>query len=396
MLFSRTPQTLKNDGSFGYLEPGQCYFDSACQTLRPREVIDAEAAYYRDYNACGGRVKYRWGEKVDAAVADARTQLLEATGKDARDYAVAFTLNTTYGINLVLHQLAEGAFGKIITSGIEHNSVMIPSMTWSKRRGAPLSILPRLADGSLAYVQDDVDNALVIANTVSNLDGRRLANAEALATDVHARGGALLLDAAQGFAHDRAALARIDFDAAFGSGHKTYAPSLGFIIIRRSLLSRLDPFFLGGGTVSDVGATSYSLLEGAEAHAMLEPGLQDWGAIVGLSAALRWLAKQDPSHEAALATRLWEGLSCMPRVRPLNTAASPIVSFHVEGLDAHKLAVLLGEQNIMCRSGHFCCHRYLHHGLGLPPLLRVSLGLHNTEDDVDVLLSTLRSILSVF
>lgn len=396
MLFRKSAPSAPATGSFDYLEPGQRYFDSACQTLRPREVIDAETTYYRDYNACGGRVKYRWGEKVDAAVADARNLLLEATGKDARDYAVAFTPNTTYGINLVLHQLAENAFGKVVTSGIEHNSVMVPSMAWSKRRGAPLSILPRLADGSLAYAREDLENAVVIANTVSNLDGRRLANAEALAKDVHERGGVLLLDAAQGFAHDRAALAGIDFDAAFGSGHKTYAPSLGFIVIRRSLLSRLDPFFLGGGTVSDVGATSYDLLEGAEAHAMLEPGLQDWGAIVGLSAALRWLRKQDASREAALAERLWQGLSGMPRVTPLNAAASPIVSFSVDGLDAHKLAVLLGEQNIMCRSGHFCCHRYLHHELGLPPLLRVSLGLHNTEDDVDALLSTLRSVLSVF
>lgn len=395
MLFSRTPSASPT-GDFSHLERGARYFDSACQTPRPRCVIDAETEYYRDYNACGGRVKYRWGERVDAAVAEARSLLLRATGKDARDYAVAFTLNTTYGINLVLHQLAKDACERVVTSEIEHNSVMVPAMAFSKRRNVPLSILPRADDGALAYGKNDLSRAAVIANVVSNIDGRRLANASALATDVHAAGGLLLLDAAQGFAHGRGSLADIDFDAAFGSGHKTYAPSLGFVVIRRSLLSSLDPFLLGGGTVSDVSESSYSILAGDEAHAALEPGLQNWGGIVGLAEALRWLGKHDERTEEALSSRLWEGLRSMPRVRPVNVSASPVVSFHVEGLDSHKLALLLSEQKIMCRSGYFCCHRYLLHQRALPPLLRVSMGLHNTEDDVDALLAAIRSILSAF
>ena len=57
-------------GDFGYLGPDTHYFDSACQTLRPQPVIAAVTEYYRQYNACGGRVKYAWGEKVDGIVAD--------------------------------------------------------------------------------------------------------------------------------------------------------------------------------------------------------------------------------------------------------------------------------------------------------------------------------------
>jgi selenocysteine lyase/cysteine desulfurase len=39
-------------------------------------VIDAVTEYFREYNACGGRVKYAWGEKVDGIVADTREKLL--------------------------------------------------------------------------------------------------------------------------------------------------------------------------------------------------------------------------------------------------------------------------------------------------------------------------------
>ena len=396
MLFKKSPPSTRNDTSFGYLSTNEHYFDSACQTLRPREVIDAETTYYREYNACGGRVKYRWGQRVDDTVAKARAAILKAAGKDSRDYAVAFTLNTTYGINLVLQQLPEKTYRHIVTSNIEHNSVMVPSMAFARRRGIPLSVLPRETNGTLRYEAQNLENAVVLLNTMSNIDGRTLPNASTLATDAHAAGGVLLVDAAQAFAHDRGSLRAVDFDAAFGSAHKAYGPSLGFIVIRRSLLSSLEPFFLGGGTVSDVRPDGFDILTGNQAHEALETGLQNLGGIVGFDAALRWLETQNTDHERTLATTLWEGLREFPRVHPINTKASSIISFSVEGLDAHKLALLLGEQGIMCRSGYFCCHRYLLHERALPPLLRVSLGLHNTAADVDALLTTLRSILSAF
>lgn len=387
----------KTNGSFGYLEGNACYLDSACQTLRPQEVIDAENEYYLQYNACGGRVKYAWGAKVDEKVRAARKAILALSGKSEREYCVAFTLNTTYGINLVLHQLPVGAFGTIVTSEIEHNSVMLPSMTWATRNGATRTVLPRDDNGSLRYSPTDLDRAVVLINTVSNIDGRTAGNLKTLAEDVHAKKGILLLDAAQGFAHDLENLRSTDFDAAFGSGHKMYGPSIGFIIIKRSLLDRLEPFFIGGGTVTDAMQESFTLLrEGEESHAMLEAGLQNWGGIVGLGAAVEWLSAQTDrtTNEKQLAEALFEGLQKHSRVHLFNKTPSPIVSFHVDGIDAHKIALYLSEQNIMCRSGYFCCHAYLEHQLKLPPQLRVSLGLYNTPAHVEKFLDALGKILS--
>src|ERR1022692_4618329 len=107
---------------FGYMNADAYYFDSACQTLRPQAVISAVTDYYRHYNACGGRVKYAWGERVDAIVSNTRKQLLKLLDKSAHDYTVAFCLNTTAGINLLLHQLPEARYKRIVTSDIEHNS----------------------------------------------------------------------------------------------------------------------------------------------------------------------------------------------------------------------------------------------------------------------------------
>lgn len=382
---------------FHYLSPDSCYLDAACQTLRPTAVLAAEDAYYRTYNACGGRVKYAWGKKTDAAVTEARALLLRYAGKREKEYVVAFTLNTTYGINLVLHQLPRGSFQRIVTSESEHNSVLLPSMTWAKRAGLEHRVLPRERNGDLRAASGDMKDALVLVSAMSNIDGRRMGNLPELANDVHAAGGVLLVDAAQAFGHDPDLLRRTDFDAAFGSGHKMYGPSIGFIIIKRTLLDRLEPFFTGGGTVTDVSSQGFELLRtGGEAHAILEPGLQNWGGIVGLREAQRWLhdVPDAMERERVLSEALFEGLQTMPRVHLFNTAPSSIVSFHVDGLDAHELAMYLSEKNIMCRSGYFCCHDYLQHRLGLPPLLRVSLGLYNTPTHIETFLAALRTILT--
>ncbi|MDD5055946.1 MAG: aminotransferase class V-fold PLP-dependent enzyme [Candidatus Peribacteraceae bacterium] len=407
MSFFSTKKSPASSGNrpsgFEYLSANDCYMDTACQSLRPQPVIDAEMEYYKQYNACGGRAKHKWGQRVDEKVEAARAKLLALSGKSANEYAVAFTLNATYGINLVLQQIPAGGISSIVTSETEHNSVFLPSITWSRRNNVPRKILKRDDNGTLAITGEDLSNALVIVSTLSNIDGRGLPNAKEIAAAVHKGSGLLLIDAAQHIGHDPQGLKGIDFDAAFCSGHKMYAPSCGFIIIRRTLLRRLEPFFIGGGTVSDVHGNDFTLLKGpVDEHSILEPGLQSWAGIVGLNAAIDWLAAVKPmgkspkAYEEELAAALFSKLKAMPRIHMMNSVPRPVMSFYVDNLDAHKLAIFLSEQQIMCRSGHFCCHHYLEHERKLPPLLRVSLGLHNTASDIERFLSVLGTIVKTF
>ena len=43
---------------FGYLGEGEVYLDAACQSLRPRPVVEAMEQYYYNHNSCGERVNY--------------------------------------------------------------------------------------------------------------------------------------------------------------------------------------------------------------------------------------------------------------------------------------------------------------------------------------------------
>jgi cysteine desulfurase/selenocysteine lyase len=256
--------------------------------------------------------------------------------------------------------------------------------------------------GNLLYTKEQLAQAIVVVNVTSNIDGRNLNNLKQLADDVHEQDGLLLLDCCQTLAHHRELLSGVKFDALFASGHKMYAPSCGFIVIAQSLLKQLEPTFLGGGTVGDVQENDYQLLlEPNELYSRLELGLQDYAAIIGLDAAIKWFdgfrdgkanAKQ---YEQALSDQLYAGIQTLPYLKIINAQASPVVTFYPERVDSHTLAMYLGKQNIMCRSGFFCCHYYLKNKLKYPPLLRVSLGLHNTSEQIEFLLEKLKYLLEV-
>ena len=390
----------KNALDFSYLDDKTVYLDSACQTLRPQQVIDAMAEYYHEYNSCGGRVKYEWGVKLDEKIKETRKKTLAFVSKSASEYAVAFTLNTTYGLNLVLGQLPP-KFKKIITSNIEHNSVFLPTMTAAKRMNIPRFVLGRRDDGSLVYDNEDIASAIVVLNTMSNIDGRELTNLREIANDVHKTGGIVLVDAAQGASHDQKIIRESDFDALFFSGHKMYGPSLGVIVIKKSLLKALDIGFIGGGMVEDVEAETYQLISDPEdLSSRLEIGLQNFAGIIGLSASLDWIKSHKlegmpaHTHQDNLAKLLFDELSHIPSLRLINSAPSPIVSFYSEKVDAHRLAIFLSAQKMMVRSGYFCCHYYLKNLKKYPPLVRVSLGLNNTKEQVESFVKTLQTIMA--
>lgn len=385
---SAAPLDTGRQGDFGYLQPGEIYLDAACQSLRPQSVIDALTDYYTSYNACGGRVKYAWGQKVDNAVADTRRAVLGLLGLSAKSHAVSFTLNTTYGLNLLLQQLPHGRFGRVVTSHIEHNSVFLPTITAARRLGVERLVLDRAADGALLYDPAQLEKAVVVVNAASNVDGRLLTNLADLVRDTHSRGGIVIVDAAQAMGHARALLQKTEADAVCFSAHKMYGASLGVVVARHELLGSLELGFVGGGMVQDVREGDFDLVQG-DPGALLEPGLQAWGEIIALGRAIDWLGSVRPGglapaeHIGALSRRLYDGLAEIPGLTLLNTAASPVISLYAPTQDSHRLAVFLSHSQIMVRSGYFCAHHYLKERLGLPPLLRFSLGLHSTESDID-------------
>ena len=383
---------------FDYLGEHDVYFDAACQSLRPRPVIDALNRYYTEHNSCGERVKYAWGRKTDELVEDTRAAVLKYLKLKNKDYSVSFTLNTTYGINLLLSQFKSGLFKKVMTSDIEHNSPFLATMTFAKRQGIPREIMVRERDGSINIDQFDFTKALVVVNAASNIDGRKLLNVEDLVKKVHKQGGTIIIDAAQALAHSSDILEKTEADAICSSAHKMYGPSLGIMIVRRDLFDKIETSFIGGGMVDDVEADKYQLSAESPNHAYtkFESGLQAWGEIIAFGEALKWLEKRGKADKQNLANncrRLFDFLKSQPKVHLINEEPNPTMSFYIEGLDSHMLGGALSNEGIMARTGYFCVHYYLDHVMHYPPLIRFSLGYHVRPSDIDKTIKVLERIL---
>lgn len=383
---------------FDYLGDGEVYLDSACQSLRPRAVIDAVNNYYTMHNSCGERVKYKWGVETDEKVEAAREEMLKYLKLSRRKYNTSFTLNTTYGINLVLSQVKGGEFKKIMTSEIEHNSPFLASIAFARKHNLPREVMRRNADGTIPLDEYDFEKAVVVVNSASNFDGRKLLNAKELVRKVHQAGGIVIIDAAQTLAHSAEAVRGVEADAIATSAHKMYGPSLGILVWRDDLLAHLEPQWLGGGMVDDVFVEDFQLSADNKEHryTRLEAGLQAWGEIVGFGAGLKWLERVPKSAWQEFQqnyTELFEFLNGSSRVHLVNIEPNPTMSFYIEGVDSHLLGAALSRENIMARTGYFCAHYYLDHVLHLPPLVRFSLGLHNRPEDIEKVKQALEKLL---
>ncbi|MBQ3293487.1 aminotransferase class V-fold PLP-dependent enzyme [Candidatus Saccharibacteria bacterium] len=383
---------------FDYLGEGEVYLDAACQSLRPKPVIEVLEKYYTQHNSCGERVKYEWGKITDALVEETREKVLKFLKLSPRKYTTSFTLNTTYGINLILSQIDAKHFDKIMTSEIEHNSPFLASLAFSKRTGLPREVMKRNEDGSIEISDYDFTKAIVVVNCAANFDGRKLLNIKELCKAIHKAGGILIIDAAQAMAHSSDILKGVEVDAICFSAHKMYAPSLGVIVWRDDLLEYLEPLWLGGGMVDDVEKEKYILSAENKEHryTRFESGLQGWGEIIALGAAIDWLEhlpKKDWKNLENITKEVFGFLNNSDKVHLINTAPNPTMSFYVEGLDSHLLGEAMSHENIMARTGYFCVHYYLDHVLGLPPLVRFSFGIHNRPEDVEKIKKILKKVI---
>lgn len=374
---------------FDYLAEKSVYLDSACQSLRPKCVVDELNKYYYTHNSCGERVKYPWGEQTDALVEDARRKTLKFLKLKDKDYFVSFTLNTTYGINLLLNEIKPEYVEKVVTSEIEHNSPFLATMAMSKRLGVSRVVLEREDDGALKIAGQDFKKAVVVVNCAANFDGRRLTNMAEVVKKVHKDGGIIIIDAAQAMGHYHEMLEKCEADAICYSAHKMYGPSLGVMVVRRDLVSKLAQQFIGGGMVDDVERDGYLLSAEKNkdhVHTVFEAGLQAWGEICAYGKAVEWLdkrTKEDKKRLMNCTQELDEFLRGKDKVRMVNHEANPTMSFYVEGFDSHLIGSALGKEGIMARTGYFCAHYYLDKVMKYPPLVRFSLSYATREEDIE-------------
>jgi len=209
-----------------------------------------------------------------------------------------------------------------------------------------------------------------------------------------------LVDAAQLAVHHKVDVQEIDCDFLTFSGHKLYGPTgIGVLYAKRDLLRNMPPFLGGGMMIQDVTMEGFTP---AESPARFEAGTPPIAQAIGLKAAIEWLSgyswEEMEAHEQTLMTACMRVLQRMDGVSVIGphsaTERSGCISFTVDGVHPHDLTDLLGQEGIALRAGHHCAQP-LHKHLGVPATSRVSFGIYNTEEEIDLLEKGMKKALDI-
>jgi cysteine desulfurase/selenocysteine lyase len=385
------------------------YFDNACMTLKPKQVMDAMNEYYNEYPVCGGRSIHKMAKKVDEKVTEAREKFQKFLGASCPE-EIIFTRNTTEGLNLVANSLELKKGDIVLTTDREHNSNLIPWQIQAHKRGIKHMVVYSNPDNTFNLPQFEEimsknrNVRLVSMVHTANLDGYTIP-AKVIIKIAHDHGALVMLDGAQSAPHKPVDMKALDVDFFALSVHKMAGPTgMGVLYGKHDLLEELAPFIVGGDTVSD---TTYDGAKFLPPPEKFEAGLQNYAGIIGSGAAVDYLNNIGLSnieeHEKRLNTIITNGIKNMPGLKIIGPQKPElrggIIAFTVElpkGGDAHDIALVLDEtENIEVRSGAFCVHSWFNYRK-CEAAVRASLYLYNTEEEAQKFIDVLGKTIGLF
>jgi cysteine desulfurase / selenocysteine lyase len=375
-------------------ESPRIYLDNAATSWpKPDCVYGAVDAYQRASGVAVGRGATRRGAELQQTVDRCRRRAAEVLGAESPE-RVVFTFNGTDGLNLALHGLI-GEGDHIVTSVMEHNSVLRPLRELKERLGVDVTYVG--ADAAGLVDPDDMVRALtprtklVALIHASNVTGT-IQPVSDVGRAVREAGALFLVDAAQSAGHVPIDVRELQADVLACSGHKGPLGPLGtgLLYVRPGVEVRLRSLRQGG-----TGSRSETDKQPDELPDKYESGNHNAPGLVGLDAGLGWLFEQGldrlRSHETLLTQRLLDGLGGVPGITlygpPDARDRTGVVSFTIDGFDVRDAAAILDETfGIEVRAGYHCAPR-AHRAIGTfdrGGTVRMSVGAFSSEADIDV------------
>jgi cysteine desulfurase/selenocysteine lyase len=397
--------------------------NNAATTPPLAETVEVVSAFLEHYGALhrgqGPRARQTC-QAVEQAIAAIRNFL-----RAGPDCALLFTENSSSAINLFARLFDFTPEGAVLTSEIEHTSNYLP---WTMAGGARIVEARATFDGGLDY--DDLEakarstvNLRVVAITGASNQSGFVPDLRRVSEIAHANGALCFVDAAQLAPHRPIDMAADGIDALVFSAHKLYAPfGVGVLALPRKLLDRV-PINPGGGSIDMITKDDIIWAAPSERH---QTGTWNATGIVGLGAScqainrLGWstLITQEHMLTERMIDRLKRvsGLRLMvPPEKYRNEDRVGVFPFTLEGYHHALLAAILeNEYAIEVRAGTICNHRLVRRWfevgdqeqadierrilagdrLASYGVVRASLGIQNTVEDVDALGNALESIVA--
>lgn len=379
------------------------YLDNAATSYpKPEKVYQEISRCMREYCANPGRGGHAMSIESGKAVLNTR-EILSSFFNIKNSMQMCFTKNATEALNTAIKGYLK-AGDHVITTNMEHNSVIRPLKTLERENKIELSVIKGNDFGEIdpEDIRREIrsNTRLIVSTISSNVNGIILPVKE-IGNIAKEMGVVYLLDASQGAGSLKVDVEEMNLGMLAFPGHKGLLgpQGTGGLFIREDL--KLHSIYEGG-----TGSNSENPYQPDIMPDLLESGTLNTPGIIGLGCGVDFInsfgLENMKLYKYMLIKRLFDGVKEIRGVKLYSKDGieqnSGIVALNFEGAESTEISYELDKvYGIATRAGLHCAP-FAHAALGTlrAGIIRFSVGCFNTIDEIDITLHALRTIGSKF
>ena len=344
---------------------GIIYLDNAATTRVHKEVVEAMLPWLEEGFGNPSSM-HEYGFRAKRAIEESRSIIAEHIGCESEE--IFFTSGGSESNNTVINRMNLKKKDKLITSTIEHHSVL--NAARSLKSGVfyiPVDKNGMIDKKCLETACMRLDGGLVSIMLANNEIGTVQSFSKSVVDVIHSNNFLLHSDATQALGKMRINVDEMGLDFLSASAHKIHGPKgVGFLYARKDAQHFLHP-----------------LIKGGQQENGLRAGTENVAGIVGMAKAITLCNEDDWCATRKLSKYLIESIidnldGCGINGLFCNNIGG-IVNIRFDGVRGEQLVEVLSEHDIYCSSGSACDSHS-----GKPSHVLKAIGLSDKEANSSV------------
>ncbi len=373
------------------------YLDNAATSFpKPKKVYDEMINCMKNYCANPGRSSHKMALEADMKVMEIREKLAQFfTIKNPLN--IIFTKNATEALNIGIKGLLKNG-DHVITTSIEHNSVLRPLNTMSKNNIA-VTFLNVNKDGyiDISELKRKIrrETKAIIINHASNVLGT-VQDINSIGCLARGQGILFMVDASQSAGNIPIDVIKDKIDILAFPGHKSLLGPQGTGALYIGDEVKLSGYIDGG-----TGSNSNSMEQPDFLPDRFESGTLNTPGLAGLCEGVKFIEdigiENIHKHEMNLLQCLFEEFNKLSYIKIYGCRdfvnRSSVISINIDGIESSEVGYQLSEGGIAVRTGYHCAP-LIHNIIGTKNIgtVRISPGYFNTFEDIYALAAEIKTI----